>query len=872
MKHYKGLNNKQVSESREKWGSNIISPPKREGWFKLLLKKFNDPLIKILLVAATISILINILDKHTSIIESLGIILAILIATIVSFINEYKANKEFDIVNKINDETLVKVIRDINDESVVVELPKVDIVVGDYIIISAGDEIPADGHLLDSIDLKVNESSLNGESEPAKKTHIESTNYNTAYSPNKLYRGTTVSEGEGVYMVDFVGDDTEIGKTAKQATEVVKIKTPLQLQLEKLGKQIGLIGLLVAGLTFIVLLITAILKKEIITPLFDVANLTTNILIIVEFFMVAITLVVMAVPEGLPMSITLSMAYSMRKMAKSHTLIRKLDACETMGATTVICTDKTGTLTLNKMSVVFISNKLSDSVALDIANNTTAFLNGDEVIGNQTEGALLLHLKSEGYNYKELRDNAQIIKRIPFSSTIKYMATLYTSNGVIRLAIKGAPEIVLSKCSNVDASSIIKEISKYQSKGLRALVMCSKVIDSKFIDTNNIDSITEELITKGEFTLDSYVALEDPIRSDVPYSMEMCNSAGVNVKIITGDTSLTAITIAKESGLWRDGDTLEKNSITGYDFENISDEQAIKILPDIKVMSRAKPADKMRLVRLLQSMGEIVAVTGDGTNDAPALNYANVGLAMGSGTSTAKESSDIILLNNSFTSVVSAIKWGRTIYRNIQKFIVFQLTVNVAALLTALLGPFFGIELPLTVTQILWINLIMDTLAAIALATELPSENIMNERPRNIKDSIITKKMFKNILIFGISFFILSFLVLLIEQIFVNDGNLFSLENLTIFFTFFVMLQLWNMLNIKVFPKRESSLLSLTKNKAFLIIFLTIFILQIIIVNFGGVVMRTTPISFKSWIVLILVTSPVFIIPEIYRVVKSKNK
>lgn len=854
MKSYSGLSNKQIEESRKRFGTNDLTPPPRESWVKLLLSKFRDPIIVLLLFATLLSLITGYF--HGSMVESLGILLAVFLATFLSFFNEYKAGKEFDILNKINDATLVKVYR----EGSVHQIPKNEIVVGDIVILSQGDEVPADGILLESTDLSVNESSLNGESVASKKTHLKVENFAGAYSPNNLYRGTTVTEGDGIFEVKTVGDNTEIGKTARQASEITGAQTPLNKQLNKLSSLIGKIGFAVAALTF-----TALVVRDLIIGKLIFSLSAENLTILLSFFMIAVTLIVVAVPEGLAMSVTLSLAYSMRKMTANQTLVRKMHACETMGATTVICTDKTGTLTQNMMKVQFCSVDITQDFATQISLNTTAFLektknNEFSPVGNPTESALLFHLHENNYSYQTLREANKIIQRLPFSTERKYMATLADISlpDKLLLYIKGAPEIILQKCKVEDVETILAQIKKYQAKGMRGLAFAK--IEIPFIKG---EIPIEQLIELNDFEFTGFVAIADPIRWDVPQSMKQCLTAGIAVKIVTGDTSLTAVEIAKQAGLWSETDN-DSNFITGLEFEKLDDIRALEAAKRIKVMARARPADKMRLVQLLQSSGQVVAVTGDGTNDAPALNYADVGLAMGSGTAVAKEASDIILLDDSFSSVVTAVKWGRSIYLNIQKFIQFQLTINVVALFTALIGPFIGIEFPLTVTQMLWVNLIMDTFAALALATEPASDAVMNKKPRGVNDFIITKQMFANIFGQGIAFLIILLGILIW---FLKDGGL-SVYQLSVFFSIFVLMQFWNMFNARTLGGNKSAFYKIHENKSFLIIATVILILQIVIVQFGGGFFRTEPISLLHWIMIILGTSLVLWVGEIIRLIK----
>lgn len=859
MHSFKGLTNNQVDESRAKWGTNDLTPPARESWVKLLLGKFNDPIIKLLLFATVLSMITGYF--HGSMVESFGILLAVFLATFLSFINEYRAGKEFDILNRINDVTLVKVYRN----GTVTQVPKNELVVGDVVIVTQGDEIPADGKLLDTMELSVNESSLNGESVASRKTHVPVTDFAGTYSPNCIYRGTTVTEGDGVMEVTAVGDSTEIGKTARQAAELTGIKTPLNKQLDKLSGVIGKIGFIVAGLTFAALVI-----RDYALGILTFSLTLDNLTLLLSFFMIAVTLIVVAVPEGLAMSVTLSLAYSMRKMTAGNTLVRKMHACETMGAITVICTDKTGTLTQNKMQVQYFSAVADENFAKEVSLNSTALLeinaNGAlSAVGNPTEGALLLFIGEKGYSYKKYREEYKIIKRLPFSTERKYMATIadLSGSGKITLLIKGAPEIIFEKCGNLDVQNELLKVREYQEKGMRSLAFAK--IEISLSDT---EKEIAELVDENKFEYSGFVAIADPIRQDVPDAMHQCIDAGIAVKIVTGDTSLTAVEIARQAGLWRDGDTLEKNHITGTGFAALDDEAAKEAALNIKVMSRARPADKMRLVRLLQQCGQVVAVTGDGTNDAPALNYADVGLAMGTGTAVAKEASDIILLDDSFASVTTAVRWGRSIYLNIQKFIQFQLTINVVALFTALTGPFIGIEFPLTVTQMLWVNLIMDTFAALALAGEPSYKEVMKNRPRGINDFIISKKMMYNI--FGTGLLFLAALIGLL--LWINSDSNVSEYELSVFFTIFVMLQFWNMFNARTLGSNNSAFYKISENKYFMLIAALILVLQIIIIEYGGGFFRTTPITFKDWVIIIAATSVVLWIGEIIRLFKRNRQ
>ena len=847
MNSFRGLNNRQVEENRQKYGANILTPPRREHWLLELLGKFKDPLIIILSIAAAISLTITLVFGKGSLLESAGIILAIILATLVSFLNERKAGKEFDILNKISDEAPVKAIRQKeNGESAVVLIHKSEVVVGDYIILNLGDEVPADGSVVQAVDLKVNESSLNGESKPSSKKAEPVSEYKTAYSPNKVYRGTTVSEGEGMMLVETVGDSTQIGKTARAAAETTGVQTPLTRQLSKLGSQIGKVGITVSVLVFIALLVYEIHNG------LDLSS-TEGISHLITMFMLAVTLIVMAVPEGLPMSISLALAYSMRKMTAQNALVRRMHACETMGASTVICTDKTGTLTQNKMKVAECTLKNNEDTAIAISLNSTAFLDGDNFIGNPTEGAMLLYLKGLGYDYMDFRKRYELLERVPFSSDLKYMTSTIRIGEGQQMLMKGSPETVISLCEGFEGKDReLERIQSFQKRGMRCICFAHR-------------SDGEEL------QYDGFTAIEDPVREDVPEAIAKCESAGIAIKIVTGDNSLTAIEIARQATLWKDEDSIEENSITGAEFAALSDEEALKRISKIKVMSRARPEDKVRLVKLLEKMGEVVAVTGDGTNDAPALNYANVGLSMGSGTSVAKESSDIIILDDSISTVVTAVEWGRSIYHNIQRFIFFQLSVNVAALLTAIAGPLLlNEEYPLTITQILWINLIMDTLAALALASEPKDPAVMKEKPRGLSDSIISKKMWSRILLSGIGMFAAAFLFMLFDPH--KPGSSDYNKFLCIFFTGFVLMQMWNLFNARCLDSSNGPFHKLGQNRNFLLVVSLIFILQFIIVQFvPGDLFRTVRLDWVTWILLIAVTSAVLLFGWLLRLVNRKN-
>ena len=954
--HYSGLTDAQVKESREKFGSNLLTPPQKTPLWELFFEKFQDPIIRILLIAALLSLCISFI--HNEYAETIGIFCAIFLATGVAFWFEMDANKKFDILNQVNDDIMIKVIRNGNLQ----EVPKKDIVVGDIVLLETGEEVPADGELLEAISLQIDESCLTGELMIDKTTNPENFDSEATYPSNWVMRGTKVLDGHGIMEVKQVGDATQYGQVAEKATEISGEETPLNRQLNGLAKFIGVAGFALAILTFGTLFIKDLITHPItwgqfgllgavmaggiialskvwvpilydafslagkekplprcinrfgwltwlifgiiifailcsIGVLFGVNPLNSSSWIdieeanrILQYFMIAVTLIVVAVPEGLPMSVTLSLALSMRRMLQTNNLVRKMHACETMGATTVICTDKTGTLTQNQMRV-FQSNffalknqELTDNTASNlikegIAANSTAFLDYSDpqkisTMGNPTEAALLLWLHNKDIEYAPLRENAHVDKQLTFSTERKYMATLVNSPLVGKkvLYMKGAPEIVLSKCKTVETPEGEKPVSEYkgqieeqllayQNQAMRTLGFAYKIINE------DNDQPIPELADTGLIFL-GFVAISDPVREDVPAAVAECLNAGIQVKIVTGDTTATAREIARQIGIWKPEDT-DENIITGTDFEALPDDEAFERVKKLKVMCRARPTDKQRLVELLQKDGQIVAVTGDGTNDAPALNHANVGLSMGTGTSVAKEASDITLLDDSFKSIATAVMWGRSLYQNIQRFLLFQLTINVVALVIVFLGSIFGHELPLTVTQMLWVNLIMDTFAAGALASLPPNKEVMKDKPRKNEAFIVTPPMRNQILWIGLAF--VAFLMGLLYY-FTNAEGEINRHDLACFFTIFVMLQFWNLFNAKAFATGKSAFNGLLHDTGFITVALLIIIGQFFIVTFGGDVFRTVPLSWQDWLLIIGSTSLVLWIGEIFRLFGKKKK
>lgn len=988
--HHQGLSAEKVLESRRAHGANVLTPPARDPWWKLFLEKFDDPVIRILMVAAAVSIVVGIFENKLA--EPSGIIAAILLATVLAFVNEFKAGKEFDLLNKVSDDDPVKVVRGVEYTTV----PRRDVVVGDLVLVDPGDEIPADGRVLESVDLRVNESSLTGESEAvAKSPHatVREGEDQPAYPLNSLCRGTTVSEGRGVFEVTAVGDSTEIGKTARAAKEMTGEVTPLNEQLEELSKQIGVVGFGFAALTMGALVVRGVYTDAFVLSAgqwYALVVLSAGALIallpvwlpilydgldwaglqasrpgwledddegdgdkegekkpgkreaddkgsnglrvwgstlgggalvaatgvgagialgwmsaspatwvpghvgsaLLTYFMIAVTIIVVAVPEGLAMSVTLSLAYSMRKMMAQNNLVRKMHACETIGAATVICSDKTGTLTMNEMHVDEAHFPVLGGVAPDkdfgshghrlvvdaISANTTANVEhradgSARAIGNPTEGALLLWLRKHGIDYHTHRTAFRQSEQMPFSTERKYMATRGVSpHGEIEVVhVKGAPEIVLETCTGVltpegvgsiDSSreEILESLRIFQARGMRTLGFAFRHRQEGDATGFKGQDRMPDLTWLG------FVSIADPVREDVPNAVQLCLRAGIQIKMVTGDNPHTAKEIARQIGLIEGSGGAGEN-LTGPDFVALNDEQAGEGVDNLRVLSRARPMDKMRLVKLLQARNHVVAVTGDGVNDAPALNYAQVGLAMGkTGTAVAKEASDIILLDDSFQSIVNAIMWGRSLYENIQRFILFQLTINVAALGIALLGPFIGVELPLTVTQMLWVNLIMDTFAALALATEPPHESIMERPPRDRNAHIVTPAMAKNIFSVGVLF--LGVLAAFLIYLKYYDGDDMTTKDLTVFFSVFVMLQFWNLFNARCLGRNDSAFKGFFENTGFVIIAASIFVGQILFVQIGGEFFRTVPLSLKEWVYIAGGTSVVLWFGEIVRLMR----
>lgn len=863
-----GLTDEQVKQSREQHGKNVLTPPQRTSLWKLYLDKYRDPIIQILLVAAFVSLILAFIEKNFM--ETIGIFVAVFLATTVGFYFERDAAKKFNLLTALSEEQPVKVRRN----GKVMEIPRHDVVVGDVVLVEVGDEVPADGELIVCNDLQINESALTGE--PVAEKSLESGG-DGAYPRNIILRSTMVMNGRGEFVVTAVGDATEIGKVAKKSTEQTSVETPLHMQLDKLAKMISKVGSVVSVAAFFIFLIHDILTN----PAWGGKDYFYMAEIVLKYFMMAVTLIVMAVPEGLPMAITLSLALNMRRMLKSNNLVRKLHACETMGAVTVICTDKTGTLTQNKMQVSALELKQGDEALLDtaIALNSTAELNDGKPIGNPTESALLLWLDAQGKNYEELRKQVNVLKQLPFSTERKMMATLAEVDGETYLFVKGAPEIVMKKCIIEDRMQrqSAEELDEWQHKAMRTLAFAYKKIEASIMRTSRTSTAeVVALLDANDLQLQAIAAIADPIRPDIPAAVQECRHAGIEVKVVTGDTAATALEIGKQIGVFEDEPenigadgsmtSLDQQMITGEQWEALSDEEAYERAKDIRVMSRARPTDKQRLVAMLQKRGEVVAVTGDGTNDAPALHYAHVGLSLGSGTSVAKEASDMTLLDDSFKSIANAVMWGRSLYRNLQRFLFFQLVVNVAALLLVLGGSVIGTEMPLTVTQILWVNLIMDTFAALALASLPPSHEVMKDKPRKASDFIINKSIGFGILFCGIVFFLVMFALLVYCERRGKGGV--DVHELTMFFTTFVMIQFWNLFNAKALMSHHTAFRHFLKDKGMILVLVLVLVGQWIIVTFGGEMFRTIPLSLHEWLLIIGSTSVVLWAGELWRTFK----
>ena len=872
----KGLTTAEVLESRKRHGANVLTPPEKVPIWKQFLEKFRDPLIIILLIAGVLSIGISCYEYWglgqggEVFFEPVGIFIAIFLATGMAFFFEHKANKEFEVLNQVNDDEPVQVVRDGNATSV----PRKDVVVGDLVLINTGEEIPADGRLIEAVNLSIDESTLTGEPLCHKSTDPAQQDPDATFPTDMVMRGTKVMEGHGAMIVTAVGDATENGKVYTAAQIDDGVKTPLDEQLDRLGKLISWIAYGFSAAIIVGRVLMYFLNTD-----FEWATFLAWLL---KSLMIAVTLIVVSVPEGLPMAVTLSLAMSMRRMLRTNNLVRKMHACETMGATTVICTDKTGTLTENRMQVYkadFFGNPPQEIIDESLAVNSTAQLDlskeKPEVLGNPTEGALLLWLRDHGVDYRELRLRDKKVDELPFDTEHKYMASIIERpDGTRMLYLKGAPEIVFAHCTEtpgVTREEVDKLLKGYQAQAMRTLGFAYRELKQG------------ETMELTDLTFLGIVAISDPVRPDVPAAVKEVTDAGIQVKIVTGDTPGTAREIGRQIGLWNDATDGDRNIITGPEFAALTDEQLLDRVEDLKIIARARPMDKKRLVEALQKKGEVVAVTGDGTNDAPALKAAQVGLSMGDGTSVAKEASDITIIDNSFASIGRAVMWGRSLYRNIQRFLLFQMTVNVVASLIVLAGAFMGMQSPLTVTQMLWVNLIMDTFAAMALSSLPPSPSVMKEKPRRRTDFIITRQMWQFIGWVGaLMFFVLLGFLYYLEHTsitslteighvpLIDHNKGMSPYELSVFFSVFVFLQFWNLFNARAYVTGRSAF-HLADCKGFLLTALMIFVGQILIVELGGQFFSVTPLSLTDWIIIIVGTSPVLLIGEVIRAFHNKN-
>ena len=892
MEHrYTGLTEAQVLESRRQHGANVLTPPEKAPLWKQFLEKFRDPLIVILMIAGVLSVGISFyeffgLGQGAEVFfEPVGIFVAILLATGLAFYFELQADKEFAVLNQVNDDEAVEVIREGNATRVA----RRDVVVGDIVVISTGEEIPADSQLLEAVSLHVDESTLTGEPICAKSTDPNDFDKAATYPTDHVLKGTKVMEGHGVCRVLAVGDATEQGKVFEAVQIDDGVKTPLDEQLDGLGGWIAKVSYTVAALIVVGRIIMYFVDNG--TDCFgSMAEAAPFVAYALQSLMIAVTLVVVSVPEGLPMAVTLSLAYSMRRMLKTNNLVRKMHACETMGATSVICTDKTGTLTQNQMSVDELKTygEVDEQVLCEgIAVNSTASLDfadasKPQVLGNPTEGALLLWLNARGKDYRTLREDARVVAELPFSTERKYMATAVKSKalgGKTVLYVKGAPEIVYAMCHDkpVGKDEVDALLAQYQSRAMRTLGFACQVV------ADGDKTIEEGRVVADRLTFMGVAAIADPVRPDVPAAVKECADAGINVKIVTGDTSGTAKEIGRQIGLWTDGDG-ERNVITGPEFAALTDSELDDRVMDLKIISRARPMDKKRLVEALRRKNQVVAVTGDGTNDAPALKSAHVGLSMGDGTSVAKEASDITIIDNSFSSIGKAVMWGRSLYRNIQRFLLFQLTVNVTASLLVLCGAFMGTESPLTVTQMLWINLIMDTFAATALASLPPSESVMKDKPRDRKAFILTRPMVSEIVWVGTLFFVMLLAMLYVFQHadvhcltdFLHlrlgaKGHVTDYE-LTLLFTTFVMTHFFYLFNSKAFGTGGSAL-HFRGCKGLLTIVAIIFVGQVAMVEVPGLqkFFNVTGLKLEDWVIIVAGSSLVLWVRELWSAARRQR-
>ena len=889
--HYEGLTDAEVLESRKKYGANVLTPPEKDPLWKQFLEKFEDPLIIILMIAGVLSIGISFYEYFglgeggEVFFEPAGIFVAILLATGLAFYFELQADKEFTILNQVNDDEPVEVIRNGN----VKQIPRKDVVVGDIVILNTGEEVAADGELIEAVQLHLDESTLTGEPVCGKSINKEEFDKNATYPTNHVMKGTKVMEGHGIFRVLAVGDTTEQGKVFEAAQIDDSVKTPLNEQLDGLSDWITKVSYGFAALIIIGRIAVYLISNG--TDCFgSMEQIAPFIAYVLQTLMIAVTLIVVAVPEGLPMAVTLSLAYSMRRMLRTNNLVRKMHACETMGATTVICTDKTGTLTQNQMKVddikVYATNVSDNVINEGFAVNSTASIDFSivtkpQVLGNPTEGALLLWLSSKGIDYRMLRESVNIVKELPFSTERKYMATIVESAAIPDkkvLYVKGAPEIIFNICkiSDVDKGTVDKQLITYQERAMRTLGFAYQVLE-------NDDTVIEnDKLIAGSLHFIGIAAIADPVRADVPNAVKECLNAGINIKIVTGDTPGTAKEIGRQIGLWSSTDT-DNNIITGPEFEELTDEQLLDRIEDLKIIARARPMDKKRLVEALQKKNQVVAVTGDGTNDAPALHTAHVGLSMGDGTSVAKEASDITIIDNSFSSIGKAVMWGRSLYQNIQRFLLFQLTVNVTACFLVLCGAFMGTESPLTVTQMLWINLIMDTFAAMALASLPPSESVMQDKPRNRNAFILNKQMIANIVGVGGFFFVMLLGLLYIFQhadihqltdlltLQLGEKGHVTAYELTLLFTIFVMTHFFYLFNARAFETGRSAL-HFKGCKGLLTIVAIIMIGQVAMVEIPGLqqFFNVCGLSLQDWIIIIVGSSLVLWVREGWHLITKR--
>lgn len=854
----KGLNPEQVEKSRSTYGTNSFVRQSHESLAKRIWDASTEPMLVMLIFAAIITLAVNITRYFTggeyNFLECVGIFAAIALSVVITIITEGKSAKAFEALNKINEDTLIKVIR--NGEPQLIT--QKEIVVGDIIMIETGDKIVADGRLFSSNDLSVDESALTGESLPVKKDaeFVCQKSTPVAERANMLYSGCFVSAGNGQMLVTGVGNDTEFGQIAQELSSIEKTTTPLQEKLDKLGKQITVLGASAAAIVFAIEVLQFVMNGQL--------NLDT----VSDAFITSIVLIVAAVPEGLPTIVAVSLALNIIKMSKENALVKKMIACETIGCVNIICSDKTGTLTENRMTVqkIYTGGELIDPEQLkdemllkNYCINSNANISEEDgswsFIGNPTEGSLLAAAAKAGVDYQELRHAADIVRVFPFSSQNKDMSTIVRENGKEILYVKGNPEKIISLCTGISEEEKEKNfhlMEEFQNKAGRLLAFAHKELEGQYNDEEQ-DEVEQGLIYDG------FVVISDPLSPDVYKSIRNCRSAGIEVKMLTGDNIRTARAIANELHMLDD----DHIAVEAADIEKLTDEELKEALKKIQVIARSTPLVKMRVVKLLKEQGNVVAVTGDGINDAPAIKHADVGIAMGiAGTDVTKEASDMVLLDDSFSTIIKAVQWGRGIYENFKRFIQFQLTVNVSSVVVVICSILAGFSAPFTALELLWINIIMDGPPALTLGLEPIRPDLLKHKPTRRNENIISKKMLLRIFVNGIFISVIFML-----QHFKNFLGAVPEEEATVLFTLFVLFQLFNAFNCRELDDTPM-FKNLLKNKLMLGVFLLVLILQGIITQFGAAVFETVPLSAAMWGKMLLTAFTVIILNEGIKAVK----